>query len=35
MLGSTNRKINVQAVLGIKQDPISKITQAKRASDVA
>jgi hypothetical protein len=31
---STTRRIMVQVSLGIKQDPISKITRAKRASGV-
>jgi hypothetical protein len=35
MQGSTYRRIAVQAGLGIKQDPISKITKAKRAGRVA
>jgi hypothetical protein len=30
MKGSTNRRIVVQAGLGIKQDPISKITNTKK-----
>jgi tagatose-1,6-bisphosphate aldolase non-catalytic subunit AgaZ/GatZ len=34
-VGSTNRKIVVQAHMGIKQDPISKTTNAKRAGRVA
>jgi hypothetical protein len=29
--GSTNRRIRIQVCQGIKQDPISKITNAKRA----
>jgi hypothetical protein len=33
--GSTNRKTIVQAGPVIKQDPISKITNAKRAGEVA
>jgi hypothetical protein len=33
--GSINRRIEVQIRLGIKQDPISKITNAKRAAGVA
>jgi hypothetical protein len=32
--GSTNRRIIVQGCLGIKQNPISKITKAKRAGGV-
>jgi hypothetical protein len=35
MWGSTNRKSLVQAGLGIKQDPASKITKAKRAGSMA
>jgi hypothetical protein len=31
---STNRRMEVQANLGIKQDPISKITNAKRSGGV-
>jgi hypothetical protein len=34
-MGSTNRRTEVQAGLGIKQDPISKITEAKRAKGIA
>jgi hypothetical protein len=34
MWGSTNRRITVQAGPGIKQDPISKITNTKRAGVV-
>jgi hypothetical protein len=33
-MGSTNRRITVQAGLGIKQDPISKIINAERAGGV-
>jgi hypothetical protein len=33
--GSTNKRIPVQAFPGIKQDPISKITNAKRNGGVA
>jgi hypothetical protein len=33
--GSINRKILVQASLGKKQDPISKITREKRARGIA
>jgi hypothetical protein len=32
--GSTNRKIELQAGLDVKRDPISKITKAKRAGDM-
>jgi hypothetical protein len=35
MWGSTNRKMRVQINLGIKQNPISKITCAKRVGGVA
>jgi hypothetical protein len=33
--GSTNKRIMVQAGLGVKRDPISKITKDKRAGGVA
>jgi hypothetical protein len=33
-LGSTNSKVSVQASLGIRCDPISKVTNAKRADGV-
>jgi hypothetical protein len=35
MRGSTNRRIKIQTSPGIKQDPISKITSAKRAGGMA
>jgi hypothetical protein len=34
MKGDRNRKISIQANLGIKQDPISKITKANRDEGV-
>jgi hypothetical protein len=34
MQGSVNRRIAVQDGLGIKRDPVPKITNAKRAGDV-
>jgi hypothetical protein len=33
--GSINRRITVQVSLGIKQDPSSKITNAKRVGSMA
>jgi hypothetical protein len=35
MVGSINRRTGVQGCLSKKQDPISKITQAKRAGGMA
>jgi hypothetical protein len=35
MTGNTNRRISVQACLGIKRDPISKVINMKRAGRVA
>jgi hypothetical protein len=32
--GSTDRRMAVQAVLGIKRKPISKVTNTERAGDV-
>jgi hypothetical protein len=34
MPGSTDKRITIQASLGIKRDPIFKITNAKRAAEV-
>jgi hypothetical protein len=34
-MGTISRKIRVQADLGIKQDPVSKITKTKKAGYVA